>query len=58
MEKRELVENVDFVWDEIDGFKFKIFTEKFLLERGYCCGNNCKNCPYKKRIKNGKQAKP
>ncbi len=23
-----------------------IFTEKFLLDRGYCCGNGCKNCPY------------
>jgi hypothetical protein len=22
------------------------FTAKYLLERGYCCGNGCKNCPY------------
>jgi len=25
---------------------FVVFTAKYLLERGYCCGNGCKNCPY------------
>jgi urocanate hydratase len=23
-----------------------IFTEKYLLRRGYCCQNGCKHCPY------------
>ncbi len=23
-----------------------VFTEKYLLERGYCCENGCKHCPY------------
>ncbi len=23
-----------------------IFTAEYLLQRGYCCGNGCKNCPY------------
>lgn len=23
-----------------------IFTEKFHLKRGKCCGNKCKHCPY------------
>ena len=23
-----------------------VFTEKYLRERGYCCGNGCLNCPY------------
>lgn len=23
-----------------------VLTEKYLLERGYCCGNGCKHCPY------------
>lgn len=23
-----------------------VFTEKYLLERGYCCGNGCRHCPY------------
>ena len=21
-------------------------TREFLLNRGFCCGNGCKNCPY------------
>lgn len=24
-----------------------VWTEKFLLNRGYCCNNNCRHCPYK-----------
>ena len=23
-----------------------IFTAEYLLSRGYCCGNGCRNCPY------------
>lgn len=23
-----------------------VFTEEYLLDRGYCCGNGCMNCPY------------
>jgi hypothetical protein len=23
-----------------------VFTEKYLLERGYCCRNGCRHCPY------------
>ena len=26
-----------------------VFTEKYLLNRGYCCDNDCKHCPYKKK---------
>lgn len=25
---------------------FTVFTEKFHLERGTCCGNQCRHCPY------------
>ncbi len=25
---------------------FVVFTKEYLLERGYCCGNGCVNCPY------------
>ncbi|MEI6678421.1 MAG: DUF5522 domain-containing protein [Mariniphaga sp.] len=25
---------------------YRIMTESFLKNRGYCCGNGCKNCPY------------
>ncbi|MCW3462160.1 DUF5522 domain-containing protein [Chitinophaga nivalis] len=23
-----------------------VLTEKFHLDRGYCCGNGCKHCPF------------
>ena len=23
-----------------------VLTEKYHLERGYCCGNGCLHCPY------------
>lgn len=23
-----------------------VMTEKYHQERGYCCGNGCKHCPY------------
>ena len=28
---------------------YKVFTEHFHLERGYCCKNNCRHCPYGKQ---------
>jgi hypothetical protein len=26
-------------------------TKEFLISRGECCGNGCKNCPYSPSIK-------
>ncbi len=26
-----------------------VFTERYLRERGYCCDNGCKHCPYPKK---------
>jgi hypothetical protein len=28
---------------------FLVFKEAFHLQRGYCCGNGCRHCPYKKK---------
>jgi Family of unknown function (DUF5522) len=25
---------------------FIVFNAEYLLQRGYCCGNGCKHCPY------------
>ena len=25
---------------------YRVFTEKYLLKRGYCCENGCRHCPY------------
>jgi len=39
-----LVENIDYYINE-NGFF--VFTKAYHLKRGYCCGNNCKHCPWK-----------
>ena len=41
--KQELIEEEDYYLNE-NGLL--VFTKKFLLERGYCCGSGCKHCPY------------
>jgi hypothetical protein len=38
-----LVENVDYYMDK-NGLL--VFTAKYLLDRGFCCGNGCRHCPY------------
>lgn len=40
----KLVEGIDYTIDEKSGLI--VLTSLFLLNRGYCCSNNCKNCPY------------
>jgi hypothetical protein len=39
---RTLIEGVDYYFE--DGLM--VLTRHFLLERGYCCENGCRNCPY------------
>ncbi|HXS36623.1 MAG TPA: DUF5522 domain-containing protein [Flavipsychrobacter sp.] len=41
--KNRLVEGEDY-YIQPDGLL--VFTASYLLERGYCCGNGCRNCPY------------
>jgi hypothetical protein len=41
-EPEPLVEGVDFYFE--DGLM--VLTAKYLLDRGYCCGNKCRHCPY------------
>ena len=45
-----LTEGIDYYFNE-DGLM--VLTEKYLLERGYCCGNGCKHCPYGKNDPKG-----
>lgn len=30
-----------------------VFTEKYHLKRGYCCGNGCRHCPYDPQYNRG-----
>jgi hypothetical protein len=38
-----LIEGVDFYYDKQG---LMVLTEKFHLEKGYCCGCGCRHCPY------------
>jgi hypothetical protein len=40
--ERRFEEGIDFYFEN----GLMVLTEKFLLERGYCCGNGCRHCPY------------
>lgn len=49
-EKREpakLEEGLDYYFE--DGLM--VLTARFLLDRGYCCGNGCPHCPYSEEEK-------
>jgi len=43
LEQTKLIENIDYYINEAGLY---VFTEKYLRERGYCCENGCKHCPY------------
>ncbi|MGZ8545275.1 MAG: DUF5522 domain-containing protein [Flavisolibacter sp.] len=40
--KQELTDDDDYM--NYGGFE--ALTAQYLLDRGYCCGNGCLNCPY------------
>lgn len=40
---KQLTEGADFYYNEQG---LMVLTEKYLLDRGYCCGNGCMHCPY------------
>lgn len=43
MMNNNLVEGEDYYFNE-DGYI--VLTEKYHLNKGFCCGNGCKHCPY------------
>ena len=46
----ELIEGVDFYWEEIDGVKLRIWTKEYLqMIRVKCCENSCRHCPWNYR---------
>ncbi|CAN5550302.1 hypothetical protein BH10ACI2_BH10ACI2_09280 [soil metagenome] len=42
------VEGLDYYFD--DGLM--VLTGRYLKNRGYCCGNGCRHCPYDEGGKN------
>lgn len=43
-DKNELIEGIHFYYEK----EYMVFTEAYHIKRGYCCGNGCRHCPYKK----------
>lgn len=41
-EEQTFVEGIDFYFE--DGLM--VLTRNYLLNRGYCCSNKCRHCPY------------
>ncbi len=53
-------ENISFNSDQVEGIDYymsekgyRIMTEKYLRERGWCCGNGCLHCPYDPKATKG-----
>jgi hypothetical protein len=40
---QQLKEGIHFYYDS-NGYM--VFTEKYHLEKGYCCGHGCLHCPF------------
>ena len=40
---KQLIEGEDFYYSEQG---WVVMTEKYHRERGHCCGNGCRHCPY------------
>ncbi len=40
---KDLIEGIHYYINE-DGLI--VLTEKYHLEKGYCCGNGCRHCPF------------
>jgi hypothetical protein len=43
-QQEKLIEGVDYYLEN----GLMVLTARFLLKRGYCCGNGCRHCPYPK----------
>ncbi|MFA5329265.1 MAG: DUF5522 domain-containing protein [Prolixibacteraceae bacterium] len=50
------IEGVDYT---MTAGGYRVMTEYYLVKRGYCCSNGCKNCPYSpKAVKGNRKLKP
>ena len=49
--KKEFIEGVHYYMEN----GMIVFTEKYLLERGYCCNKKCRHCPFDPEHKKGEK---
>jgi hypothetical protein len=45
-EGQTFVEGLDFYFEE----GLMVLTRRYLLNRGYCCDNKCRHCPYSEAV--------
>jgi hypothetical protein len=50
MKEKNFIEGIDFYYDDSG---LMVLTQKYHLEKGYCCGNGCRHCPYPLRQAQG-----
>lgn len=50
-DKKRFEEGLDYYYDAGN----VVMTEEYHINRGYCCGSGCKNCPYEPRHQRGNQ---
>ena len=47
LSSNELIEGIDFYWEEIEGVRLRVFTEEYLkMIRPKCCQSACRHCPW------------
>lgn len=52
-------DNIDFSDDLTEGKDFynengyRVMTAEYLTQRGYCCANGCRHCPYWPKAQKG-----
>lgn len=51
---KKLEEGKDYYIDERTGYR--VFTALYLSQRGGCCGNKCKECPYLPKWEKGNKS--
>ena len=51
MAKKKLEEGIDYYIDEQTGYM--ILTALYLSQKGVCCGNGCRECPYDPKFTKG-----
>jgi len=47
--KHEFIKDIHYY---LDGDRV-IFTEKYHIQKGFCCGNKCKHCPFEPEYEKG-----
>jgi len=53
-EIEEFVSAIGGLWYRDPDTGYIVLTSRFLRERGYCCSNNCRHCPYSQIKDRGK----